>query len=217
MGGARTPRKSAKIIALAIVLLPLGAIVNFAVAWLIWALPMSSGGTFRVLTPGANEERWWSENAPAGFAQKPTGHVDRRYFGRMTTDLNVEQASGPNTPWIRNTAMRVRAGWPMHSMEGAVWSDPLGSIFHRRHLYYPPSGWPCSKWGLPCRPLGVGFAINSIVYAAILWLLLEAYCAIRRRRRIKRGLCPACAYPVGESAMCSECGKAVVLKRGMGT
>jgi len=30
--------------------------------------------------------------------------------------------------------------------------------------------------------------------------------SLRRRRRIKRGLCPACAYPVGQSPVCTECG-----------
>jgi hypothetical protein len=32
---------------------------------------------------------------------------------------------------------------------------------------------------------------------------------MRRPRRIKRGLCPTCAYPVGDSPLCTECGKPV--------
>ena len=31
--------------------------------------------------------------------------------------------------------------------------------------------------------------------------------------RARRGLCPACAYPVGEAAVCTECGKAVSSRR----
>ncbi|MCI0364363.1 MAG: hypothetical protein L0219_10800 [Phycisphaerales bacterium] len=61
-------------------------------------------------------------------------------------------------------------------------------------------------------PRGVhlpGFAINTIFYAAILWLLFAAPGFVRRRRRIKRGLCPACAYPIGTSGTCTECGKPV--------
>src|SRR5262245_36915851 len=53
---------------------------------------------------------------------------------------------------------------------------------------------------LPLMPLWPGFAINTVFYAAILWLLFAFPFALRRRRRIKRGLCPACAYPVGDSA-----------------
>jgi hypothetical protein len=62
---------------------------------------------------------------------------------------------------------------------------------------------------LPLRPIWPGFAINTLFYAAILWLLFALPGALRRWRRIKRGLCPACAYPVGASDLCTECGKPV--------
>ena len=54
-----------------------------------------------------------------------------------------------------------------------------------------------------------GFAIDTLFYAVILWLLFAGPFAFRRWRRIKRGLCPACAYPVGASDLCTECGKPV--------
>lgn len=62
---------------------------------------------------------------------------------------------------------------------------------------------------LPTRPLWPGFAINTVFYAAILWLLFAAPSALQRRRRIKRGLCPKCAYPVGTNERCTECGAVV--------
>jgi hypothetical protein len=61
----------------------------------------------------------------------------------------------------------------------------------------------------PCLPIWPGFAINTILYAAILWLLFAAPGTIRRWRRIKRGLCPECAYPVGSSETCTECGAVI--------
>ena len=57
-----------------------------------------------------------------------------------------------------------------------------------------------------------GFAFNTLFYAAILWLLFAGPFALRRWRRIKRGLCLACAYPVGTSAVCTECGKPARVK-----
>jgi hypothetical protein len=42
-------------------------------------------------------------------------------------------------------------------------------------------------------------------------MLSRASLALRRHSRLKRGLCPACAYPVGESGVCTECGAAVPL------
>ena len=54
-----------------------------------------------------------------------------------------------------------------------------------------------------------GFAVNTLFYAAILWLLIPGPFVLRRIVRVKRGLCPACAYPAGEAAVCSECGKSL--------
>ncbi len=59
---------------------------------------------------------------------------------------------------------------------------------------------------LPLRPIWPGFAVNTIFYAAILWPLILGPFALRRFLRLRRGLCPKCAYPMGESAVCSECG-----------
>ncbi len=60
---------------------------------------------------------------------------------------------------------------------------------------------------LPLRPLWPGFAVNTLFYAGILWLAIPGPFALRRLIRRRRGLCPKCAYPMGESAVCSECGK----------
>ena len=64
---------------------------------------------------------------------------------------------------------------------------------------------------LPIRPIWPGFAINTIFYTAILWLLFAAPGFIRRRIRIKRGRCGACGYdlrgqPASGDRTCPECG-----------
>ena len=70
---------------------------------------------------------------------------------------------------------------------------------------WPPRWTRVGVGFMPLRPIWPGFAINTLFYAAILWLPF----VLRRIIRIRRGLCPACAYPMGESAVCSECGKAL--------
>ncbi len=62
---------------------------------------------------------------------------------------------------------------------------------------------------LNLRPIIPGFAVNTLFYAAILWLLIAGPFALRRFLRVRRGRCPKCAYPAGESSVCSECGKAL--------
>ena len=120
----------------------------------------------------------------------------------------------------------VRAGWPAESMSGIV-------VDHRawRRSSIPPSGRGasslhfdgCSGFSgfntshalmvptsprrfLPLRPLWPGFTINTLLYAAVLWLLICGPFALRRFLRVRRGLCPKCAYPMGESSVCTECG-----------
>jgi hypothetical protein len=69
----------------------------------------------------------------------------------------------------------------------------------------------------PFGPLWPGFAINTIFYAAMLWLLWIAPGKIRRfiivRGRIRRHRCPACGYQIapggGIGPVCSECGAAL--------
>jgi hypothetical protein len=70
-----------------------------------------------------------------------------------------------------------------------------------------PSSCPTCERGLPLAPWWPGFAGNTIFYAAILWLLALGLLTLRRLVRRRRGLCPACAYPMGESATCTECGR----------
>ena len=62
---------------------------------------------------------------------------------------------------------------------------------------------------VPLAPIRLGFAVNALFYAAVLWLLIPGSFVLRRFIRVKRGLCPKCAYPSGESDVCSECGEAL--------
>ena len=61
---------------------------------------------------------------------------------------------------------------------------------------------------LPIRLIFPGFAINTILYAAILWPLWRIPFALRRHIRRKRGLCVTCGYDLsGDLAGgCPECG-----------
>jgi hypothetical protein len=64
---------------------------------------------------------------------------------------------------------------------------------------------------VPLRPIWPNFFLNTLFYAALLWLLLAFPFILRRFLRLKRGLCPKCAYPVGTSDVCTECGGVVAL------
>ena len=61
---------------------------------------------------------------------------------------------------------------------------------------------------LPLRPLWSGFAINTVFYAALLWMLWLSPFVVRRAIHRKRGHCLKCGYDLrGDfSAGCPECG-----------
>lgn len=105
-------------------------------------------------------------------------------------------------------------GWPMKGF----WCEPhrtIGST-NRRELL-SQGGFikiPLSSWQgkfprvLPTRIIWPGFAINTIFYAVIVWLLWSSPFAARRMIRRKRGRCIKCGYNLRGDYLtgCPECG-----------
>lgn len=104
----------------------------------------------------------------------------------------------------------IAFGWPMR----AAWfqcqaSDPTvvrGGLFLE---YDPTVNARSPARTLPLTPIWPGALVNTIAVALLIWLLIAAPRFIRRQARRRRGQCPACAYPVGASAVCTECGERV--------
>jgi hypothetical protein len=127
------------------------------------------------------------------------------------------QNVGSKTQFVLEWAFEIEAGCPCRTLRGTEWvrqdatSPTQVSQMRVLQHVFRWEGWFAQPGGtaLPLQPLWPGFGINTIFCAALLWLPFAAFGRIRRRRRIKRGLCPACAYPVSDSAVCTECGKAV--------
>ena len=81
-------------------------------------------------------------------------------------------------------------GWPTDAL-GYTWASDESPAYWSLRLIWP------------------GFALNTLLYAAVLWLLIPGPFVLRRFIRVKRGLCPACAYDLryGEHDACPECGR----------
>ncbi len=203
-----------------------GAVVNVAVAWgcAIW-IPTSwpsmeeqyRDDNVGELKGDGNWHYWriarWGRPG-ATYCYSQLAIMRQRSFARTFTELHPSELA-PYWADLRTrpagTGERcVHAlGWPVVSM----WCDydvdgrPYELLHGLRIPFLPADGdYPQA---VPLIPIWPAFAINTLFYAVVLWLLICGPFVLRRFIRVKRGLCPACAYPRGESDVCSECGKAL--------
>jgi len=150
-------------------------------------------------------------------------HIDCNDVER-STDLRPDELA-PSWAGLRtppDTGYEIRwvlaFGWPVVSMWSDHGSPGHGGKYELWHglriAFLPPDPDEAFVPAVPLNPIWPGFAVNTLFYAALLWLLIPGPFALRRFIRVRRGLCPACAYPRGESDVCSECGKALPSRAG---
>jgi hypothetical protein len=109
-------------------------------------------------------------------------------------------------------------GWPMRAL-WYRWDSGGGVVAFSGGIALPPAEpdppGALNTWNqraLALRPWWPGLAVDLLFWAALLWLLIRGPFALRRFLRLKRGLCPHCAYPMGQSPVCSECGRPLPAK-----
>ncbi|MCA9290754.1 MAG: hypothetical protein KDA25_06475 [Phycisphaerales bacterium] len=102
-------------------------------------------------------------------------------------------------------------GWPMlalhcgfRSVVGRPGHQLLDGIRVRAH----PDGSTVRSIALPLRPIWSGFAVNTVVHAAAIGVLVLLGSRVRRVMRRRVGLCVHCAYDLRGLAAgaCPECG-----------
>jgi len=72
-----------------------------------------------------------------------------------------------------------------------------------------PNDWRTTLHVLPYQIIWWNFLIDAAIYGSILFVLVLAPRRIRRIIRARRKQCRNCGYPIGSSAVCTECGKPV--------
>ncbi|MCC6678773.1 MAG: hypothetical protein IT436_16700 [Phycisphaerales bacterium] len=198
----------------------IGAVVNVLVAW-GFAL-LGDVGPPRWYSPTPNSDSVepiaglsWMRNVTPGFAARPTLRAEASGGG---LDAVVQRALADAGE--AQLEYRVGAGWPWSAL---VWSGfrkdpPLGvriDVLDPPSLRPPFAFWPELALGgwlnvpraMPLHPAR-GLAANVPVYAGVWWGLKRMSRVACERSRLRRGLCPSCAYDLrGDHAGgCTECG-----------
>jgi hypothetical protein len=206
----------------------LGCVLNVLVAWAcaMWSQPhgvavsgFGVGWACDPLLMGILRREFFERTGPdPGGSDPGTLFVAGAYkgFGAQFLDVAVEDRDIPidafkgPLPYIGV----VRTGWPWLTLEAQCEHDASRSPTPL------PSRW---KWAipipkrfvsanrlflqrmLPFRPMWPGFALNTLLCAALLSLPFVVRLIIRKLR----GRCMTCGYPIGISPVCTECGRPV--------
>jgi len=151
----------------------------------------------------------WYEKYIAGLRFRPGGPPDFLF--------TLEDAGYSFYP--RVTWTYLDAGWPFRTVHGwscvatkefsTVVKSAREGLIENVPALLPLKGLPHTV-SLPYYPLWPGFIANTLIYAALWWLLFTGLVAARRARRVRRGLCTRCAYDLRGVTLgvCPECGQA---------
>ena len=205
-----------------------GAVVNVAVAWgcaiLIRLMEPGRGALPRVEAslrergPDGSWHFWAIERSKDRSVLLYHSFWDARSEDINCNDVSTElrpDELAPSWAGLRtppDTDYEVRwvhgLGWPVVSM----WRDYVlgGSryeVLHGLRVTFLPSDRGLPR-AVPLRPIWSGFAVNTLFYATLLWLLICGPFALRRVVRQRRGRCVACGYDLGHADhdACPECG-----------
>ncbi len=151
-------------------------------------------------------------------------------FPDLTAPRPSSDGTGRRLPKpVKRTMM---AGFPMYSLSGTEWFDyrdwerwqtPGIERFGILTIDNFDGDWkylPQRKIALPTEPMLLGTVVNSVLCAAILWLMTLGPLVMRRAWRRSRWRCERCAYELfghASTHQCSQCGRMAAAPGRTGT
>ncbi len=212
-----------------LVFLLLGAIVNVAVAW---GIVIAHGD----VTCETIEEYWRKTDrfrvrvyvhSRFGYRVVSDNDINAPLYA-LVAAMDSQGSPARYDGWLWWSKERtwdgghIGVGWPAPALSATVtqeWGpidEPGGRRIHTllRHGYTRDKGrlprallYETIPMVFPYRPVWAGLTANSSLYAAVIAAAAICAGALKRAARLRRGLCPACAYPRGSSPVCTECGE----------
>ncbi len=187
-----------------VVFLLLGAVVNVAVAWGChrWS---SASPEYAGSRPATDSEWQLLEKRRSSRAQGEHGSVAKEAgVGIHRTHLITKRYEARRR--IKYDVTWLRAGWPYLSLHSEEWKGPAWG--QSTSYWTLPVQTDVGEVSLPLQPLWLGFASNTVFFAALALLITIVPKIVGRHVRFRRKCCLVCGYDLrGDfSAGCSECG-----------
>lgn len=104
--------------------------------------------------------------------------------------------------------MFITQGVPFRCFRGTSRGAPKTAPPHRIGAVQVNNSGDSPRGVLALIPIWPGFLANTTIYASAWFILIAGirHPAHHRRRRLRQGLCPRCAYDVKGQPACPECG-----------
>lgn len=189
----------------ATIFLLIGAILNMGIAWLVVVTATWNSLQWQHLTDLA-----WPSNTPSSWPGVKHRMEGQAHYWRVDRYIS-ERTSDTQSYFVDIFAV----GWPVRSFQ---WQS-CTRLNHNHLEYLTSSAWndgihlPAwldpgqNTWRrFPLRPVRIGFAINTAIFAFFLMAIWLGLRHIRTLLRLRADLCPRCKYPIGPSPVCTECG-----------
>lgn len=203
----------------------LGAIFNVAVGWACCVRAYQDGVIRNApphRAPNVAEIQRFKAEAPNGIEEPfemwvvaTEGYQEIRLQSHGPTCIKPDGSRSE----IIGSSCWTESGVPMRGLSGEWFATPdvsTGQWQMETHgMVQPRIELPLIRsWNyppyLPWRPRWPGFALNTVFYAAIIWMMFTVPGTVRRRIRALGGRCTACGYDLRgcarESIICPECG-----------
>ena len=190
----------------------LGLVTSVGVAVAIGRWPTPEVDAFRLHQPNGDDYTPWWVPRPEGYQAKRMyreagigwSMVELDRYPNAMVFYEVEKIrNDPSTAWA--------SGFPFYCLRRVILVGKGNSVNQFR--WVPGMGIPLLDGPLngpaSTRVVPLGLVANTAFYGGLWALPLIAWPALRTRRRMARGLCTRCAYPVAGLTMCPECGRAV--------
>jgi hypothetical protein len=191
--------------------LGLGLAMTVLAAWSIQVLGSRKGAT----TSYEDGEVDWPGSPPKGFPRDADRSFSSRAWGSRF------RTCGRNTQKDYWQGWRVQCGWPLlclHREHFAHASDRGFEDFEPWPSLTAPAWLPTLNQEphdrLPTRPIPLGFAVDTVLNASLVWGLGAVWIRLRRRASVGRGRCPTCGYDLAGIGcpVCPECGASATIE-----